>query len=273
MPSSEKKQIYDKKICGLLATFEKAFLVHADNVGSKQFQEIRIALRPDSVVLMGKNTMMKRSIRAYMEETGDTKWESLLEHLVGNVGLIFTKGDLIETRDVIVANTVPAPARVGALAPCDVSVPAGSTGMDPSQTAFFQILNIATKINKGTVEIVSDVLVVKKGDKVGSSEATLLAKLKICPFEYGLVVVNVFDNGSIYAPKVLDITDADLEQAFAFGVQKVAAVSLACNYPTLAAVPHMVINSYKTVLAVAVATGYTFPLAEKVKEALASLET
>lgn len=58
-------------------------------------------LRGNSVVLMGKNTMMKRSIRIYVEETGDEKWSTLLEQLVGNVGLIFTKGDLSDVREQI----------------------------------------------------------------------------------------------------------------------------------------------------------------------------
>jgi hypothetical protein len=34
---------------------------------------------------------------------------------------------------------VGAPARVGLLAPNDVFIPAGGTGMDPSQTSFFQV--------------------------------------------------------------------------------------------------------------------------------------
>ena len=48
----------------------------------------------ESVVLMGKNTMMKRSIRLFCERTGNEEWPGLVESLVGNVGLIFTKGDL-----------------------------------------------------------------------------------------------------------------------------------------------------------------------------------
>ena len=43
---------------------------------------------------MGKNTMMKRSIRLFCERTGNEEWPGLVESLVGNVGLIFTKGDL-----------------------------------------------------------------------------------------------------------------------------------------------------------------------------------
>ena len=70
-------------------------------------------------------------------------------------------------------------------------VPAGSTGMDPSQTSFFQALGIATKINKGTIEIVADVHLIKAGEKVGASQATLLAKLGVRPFKYGLQLLKV----------------------------------------------------------------------------------
>jgi large subunit ribosomal protein LP0 len=64
------------------------------------------------------------------------------------------------------------------------------------------VLNIPTKINKGSVEITADVHLIKTGDKVGASEATLLSKLGIKPFSYGLVILQVYDNGSLYDPKV-----------------------------------------------------------------------
>ncbi|CAI9767533.1 unnamed protein product [Fraxinus pennsylvanica] len=163
---------------------------------------------------------------------------------------------------------VGAPARVGLVTPVDVVVPPSNTGLDPSQTSFFQVLNIPTKINKGTVEIITPVELIKKGDKVGSSEAALLAKFGIRPFSYGLVVISVYDNGSVFSPEVLDLTEDDLIEKFALGVYMVTSLSLAISYPTLAAAPHMFINAYKNVLAVAVEIDYSFPLADKVKEYL-----
>lgn len=132
-----------------------------------------------------------------------------------------------------------------------------------------QVLNIPTKINKGTVEIITPVELIKKGDKVGSSEAALLSKLGIRPFSYGLVVLSAYDNGSVFSPEVLDLTDDDLVDKFAQGVSMISSLSLAISYPTLAAAPHMFINGYKNALAVAVETDYSFPLADKVKEYLA----
>ncbi|EFJ38349.1 hypothetical protein SELMODRAFT_437282 [Selaginella moellendorffii] len=264
----EKKEIYDRKMVDLLENYTKALICAADNVGSTQLQQIRRGLRPESVVLMGKNTLMKRTIRTYAERSGNMAVLSLMPLLVGNVGLIFTKGDLKEVREEVAKYKVGAPARVGLVAPIDVTIPPGSTGLDPSQTSFFQVLNIPTKINKGTVEIVSSVELIKKGEKVGSSEAALLAKLGIRPFSYGLVVQMVYDDGSVFDPAVLDLTEDDLVGRFATGVSAVAALSLAIGYPTLAAATHYFLNSYKNVLAVALATDYSYPHAETAKEYL-----
>ena len=114
-----------------------------------------------------------------------------------------------------------APARAGIIAPLNVVVPAGSTGMGPEKTSFFQALNINTKIVKGCIEIISDVNLIKIGDKVGPSEATLLNMLNISPFSYGLTVEMVYDNGCMYEPKVLDISNAIVLQKFFEGASKV----------------------------------------------------
>ncbi|XP_021854292.2 60S acidic ribosomal protein P0 [Spinacia oleracea] len=265
---AEKKIAYDQKLCQLLDEYSQVLIASADNVGSNQLQGIRSGLRGDSVVLMGKNTMMKRSIRLHAEKTGNDNLRKLEQLLVGNVGLIFTKGDLKEVREEIAKYKVGAPARVGLVAPIDVVVPPGNTGLDPSQTSFFQVLNIPTKINKGTVEIITAVELIKKGEKVGSSEAALLAKLGIRPFSYGLNIQSVYDDGSVFSPEVLDLTEDDLLLRFATGVSMVTSLSLAISYPTLAAAPHMFINGYKNVLAIAIACDYDFPQAEKVKEYL-----
>ena len=83
--------------------------------------------------------MMKRSIRLYCEQTGNEEWGVVIQKMVGNVGFVFTKRELTELQEEIGKYKVGAPARVGAVAPKDVIVPAGGTGMDPSQTSFFQV--------------------------------------------------------------------------------------------------------------------------------------
>ncbi|XP_074364861.1 large ribosomal subunit protein uL10z-like [Apium graveolens] len=265
---TEKKIAYDEKLCKMLDTYNQILVVGVDNVGSNQLQGIRAGLRGDSVILMGKNTMMKRSIRVHAEKTGNASILSLIPLLVGNVGLIFTKGDLKEVKDEIAKYKVGAPARVGLVAQIDVVVPPGNTGLDPSQTSFFQVLNIPTKINKGTVEITTNVDLIKKGDKVGSSEAALLSKLGLRPFSYGLIVKSAYDNGSVLSPEILELTEDDVALKFADALANVAALALSLSYPSIAAAPSMFINAYKNVLALSLATDYTYKQAEKVKEFL-----
>ena len=68
----------------------------------------------------------------------------------------------------------------------------------------------------------------------------------------------------MFSPKVLDIKPEDLLRRFTEGVAQVAAISLQIGYPTVASVPHSVVNGFKRLLAVAVATDITFPEAEQV---------
>ena len=254
----------------MMDTYTKCFIVQADNVGSKQFMDIRAAIRGNSKVIMGKNTMVRRCIRSYVERPGNDQWAGIVDHINGNVGLVFTTGDLSTVKDTIAEFKVGAPAKVGTVAPINVSIPAGNTGMDPSQTSFFQVLNIPTKITKGTIEITADIQVVTAGEKVGASEATLLSKLGIKPFSYGLKVQTVYEDGSIYDAKVLDITDDDLAAHVASGVTRIAALCRATGTPSIAAAPHAIVDGYKNVLALAIGTEYSFPLADKVKDAIAN---
>lgn len=239
------------------------FLVNVDNVGSNQMHQIRVSLRGKGIVLMGKNTMVRRALRTILAE--NPQFERLLPHVKGNIGFVFTSGDLKEIREIIVANVVAAPARAGAYAPKDVFVPAGNTGMEPGKTSFFQALNIPTKIARGTIEIVSDIKVVTAGTRVGPSEATLLNMLNISPFTYGMTVVQIFDQGNVFAPSVLDVDEQELIDRFLSGIKTIAAISLALNYPTIVSVSHTLVNAYKNLISIALATEYTFEGAEKVR--------
>jgi len=169
-----RKQGYFARLIKLLDENPKIFIVGADNVGSSQLQKVRLALRGKGIVLMGKNTMIRKAIRGHSEN--NKALEALLPHVKGNVGFVFVKEDLAYVRKIINDNKIAAPAKAGTIAPCDVIVPAGNTGMEPTQTSFLQALNIPSKITRGQVEIINDVHLIKEGAKVGTSEATLLAK-------------------------------------------------------------------------------------------------
>ncbi|KAK9465283.1 ribosomal protein L10-domain-containing protein [Lipomyces arxii] len=264
----EKKAEYFVKLRALLEEYKSIFIVGVDNVSSQQMHEIRKSLRGEGVILMGKNTMVRRAIRGFLSDFPE--FERILPHVRGNVGFVFTNSELKEIRDKITSNKVAAPARAGAVAPKDVWIPAGNTGMEPGKTSFFQALGVPTKIARGTIEITSDVQVVAAGTRVGASEATLLNMLNISPFTYGMAVLQVYDQGQAFAPEVLDVEEEFLLKSFSSAVATITAISLALNYPTLPSVIHYLINNYKNVLAISIATDYTFPGSEAIKDRIAN---
>lgn len=216
---------------------------------------------------MGKNTMMRKAIKGLYEK--NPALERLMPYIAGNIGFVFTKEDLSEIRDILESNQKEAPAKAGALAPVNVFIEKVNTGLGPEKTSFFQALSIPTKITKGTIEILSDIHLIKKGERVGASESTLLGMLKIYPFSYGLVCQTVFDDGSIYEPSILDIKPEDLVAHFCAGIANVAAVSLEIGYPTVASVPHSVINGFKNVAAVCLEADIDIKEIQTIKEYLA----
>jgi len=223
-------------------------------------------MRGKAVLLMGKNTMIRKAMRDHLEKTPSL--EALLPYVKGNIGLVFTNGDLADVRTKLTELKVQASAKAGSIAPIDVVVPAGNTNMEPTKTSFFQALSIPTKINRGTIEIINDIHLLSIGQKVSLSQAALLQMLGIRPFQYGLKVLTVYDTGAVYPAAVLDLTDDDILKKFFRGVNNVAALSLQIGYPTVVSVPHSVMNGYKNLLAVSVATDYTFPGSEKIKQLL-----
>ncbi|KAL3482867.1 ribosomal protein L10-domain-containing protein [Aspergillus germanicus] len=265
---SASKAAYFEKLKTLLDDYKTVFIVGVDNVSSQQMHEIRIALRGEGVVLMGKNTMVRRALKGFIND--NPEYERLLPFVKGNVGFIFTNGDLKKTKETILANRVAAPARAGAIAPLDVWIPAGNTGMEPGKTSFFQALGVPTKIARGTIEITTDLKLVEAGAKVGPSEATLLNMLNISPFTYGMTISQVYDNGQTFPASVLDIEEKQLLDAFSSAINAITTISLAVNYPTLPSVIHSVVNSYKNVLSVAVETDYSWPEIEDLKDRIAN---
>jgi len=260
------KAKYTMRLTQYLDEYPKVFIVGADNLGSRQMQKIRVSLRGHAVIMMGKNTMMRKTIRGQVSRNANL--EKLLPHVYENVGFVFTKEDLSSIRDKLLENKVAAPARAGAVAPVDVTIPAQVTGLGPEKTSFFQALQIPTKITRGTIEIINDVHLIKVGDKVGASEAALLNMLNISPFSYGLIIRQVYDAGSCFEPSILDIKPADLRAKFSQGIQRLAAFSLGINYPNQASAPHLILGGFKRLLALAADTDVEFEQAKTLKEFL-----
>ena len=265
--SRARKELYFNKLKGFLETYSKAFLITIDNIGASHIQQLRKEFRGKAEILMGKNTMIRKCMKQCVEE-GNTKIEPFIEKINGNVGIVFTNGNLSALKSVVTATRKPAPAKAGIIAPSDVVLPAGPTGLEPTATVFLQALNIQSKIVRGQVELTVPVHLIVKGEKVKAGAAALLQKLGMTPFEYGIDLTTVYDNGFVYNAELLELTDADVLAKFSQGITRIAALGMQIGYPTIATVPHTIAKAYKNLLAIGVETEYSFGPVDELKEML-----
>lgn len=265
----QRKLDYATKLRGLLDEYDTCLVVTVTNVGSSQIAQMRKDFRGTARFLFGKNTLMRKVVRDYMKDTGRMELMPLLNLIRGNSGLCFTKGNVRDLRKEVISRKVQCPAKAGTLAPCDVFVPPGPTGMEPTQTAMFQTMNIPTRINRGQIDIVDEVHLIKEGMKVGASEAQLLVSLNIKPFYYGVKVLSIYEKGQAIDAAVLDLDDDDIANAFYVGLRNIAALCFKLNYPSITCVPHSLLNGYKKVLSLGLKLNtYTFSELETIKEIL-----
>jgi len=272
-----RKVNFRKKLEAFMQKYSSILIINIDNVSSNQLNLCRVALRSQNAeILMGKNTVVRSFLREKAEQY--PKFAKLLEADSGkllkfNIGFVFTNNkDLGKVSDVITAAKVPAPAKVGTIAPMPVVIPPGVTPLEPGQTAFFQALNIATKITRGAIEIISKVDLLQKGDKVTASAVALLGKLNLKPFFYGITVLKVYEDGIIYGTDVLSIDKSQLYTSFVAGIKQLTALARGANYLTVSTLPYVLRHYHNKLIYLCMGIDYSFPAADAYKPQPAAAE-
>jgi large subunit ribosomal protein LP0 len=259
--------------------YSKCVVVGINNVTSQQLHNIRAALRVgDSELLVGKKSVLRHACGDESLKGQEKITDYILRSIQAikdrkeNVAFIFTNADLLDIKKITEDHRKNAPARVGAISPIEVVVPAFNTGCPPDDTKFFQAIGLQTKIVKGTVEITQEKKVLEPGQKVDSSCSALLLKLKIFPFYYGLTLEYIYDDGEEYDASILAIEPEDFADTTESVVAQLTAISLGAGIPNELSWPHLVTNGFKDMLAVSLATDYSFDAfnGKQLKEDIAS---
>jgi len=270
-----KKRRIINTIYEAFTKYKQCLVVKLEHVSSNQIQQARVSLRQakKGFMVVGKNTVIKKAIALRSKEPTEDEQDFDLRKplytevsnldkvsglLKGKIGLIFSDSPIFDLKPLIESNRKPAAAKVGMVAPLDVTIPPGPTGMDPSQISFFHALNMSTKIQKGQIEISKEFKVCTAGKKVENSAAVLLQKLSIKPFAYGMEILWVWDNGTLLAPEIFNMNPADILNKFRSVASKMAAISLQIGQPNQLSLPHMVVNTFKNIAAIALQTGLKF---------------
>jgi len=220
----------EETVASLAERIKKArVLALADIRGlpDRQFQAVRKKLRGKAEFIVTKNTLITLALKEAK------KGEELLSHLTAPTALMLTEMNPFELYKNIKKSKGKAAAKPGQIAPYDIVVPEGETTLPPGPVlSELKQGGINAQIKGGKVVVAKDSVVAKAGEKITDAAAKALQKLGITPFEVGMNVVAVLENGLVYGKDVLDIDEekflAELRDAHAGALN----LSVKIAYPT-----------------------------------------
>ncbi|MBR9689412.1 MAG: 50S ribosomal protein L10 [Candidatus Altiarchaeota archaeon] len=206
------------KLAGSKGTGKTLALANIGRLPSRQVQEVRKSLRGTTTVQSIKRSLLKRAL----EEAG----VELGEFIADKPLLIISDLDAFELFRIIKSQRGMVAAKPGMISPIEVIVKEGGTGLPPGPAiGDLQNAGIPSKIEKGQIKVIKDHVILKVGDKVTPVIANALGKLDMKPFELGLEVEAIVEDGMVFRKEILDV---DLDELIAkFGTAAAHALSLA----------------------------------------------
>ncbi|WP_123623762.1 50S ribosomal protein L10 [Halorubrum sp. CSM-61] len=224
------KQEEVDELVEFIRSFNSVGIVGVAGIPSRQLQAMRRELHGSADVRMSRNTLTVRAL----EEVNDGV-EELTQYVSGQVALIGTNDNPFGLFKQLEASKTPAPINAGEVAPNDVVIPEGDTGVDPGPfVGELQTVGAAARIQDGSIMVTEDSKVLSEGEVVDDDLANVLTELGIEPKEVGLDLKGVYSDGVLFEPDELEIDvdeyEADIRSAAA------AARNLSVNaaYPTAA---------------------------------------
>jgi large subunit ribosomal protein L10 len=207
-------------------------LVDMMEVPAVQLQEIRDNIRDLMTLRMSRNTLIKRAIEELAEEANDPKFAKLAECLEKGAAIVITDMNPFKLYKTLEDGKAPAPIKAGAIAPNDIVVEKGSTGMPPGPfLGELKSAGLPAVIDKGKIAIRDDTVIVKEGEVVSPKVAVVLSALGIKPTTVGLDLLAAYEDGIVYTSDVLKID----EDEFVQNIQ--SAFTSAFNLSVNAAIP------------------------------------
>ena len=222
-------------IVEFLESYSSIGVVDITGIPSKQLQDMRRELHGTAALRVSRNTLIERAL----DDVGDGI-EDLAEHVEGQVGLIGTNDNPFGLYQQLEASKTPAPINAGEVAPNDIVIPEGDTGVDPGPfVGELQTVGANARIDGGSIKVVEDSTVLSADEEVSADLANVLTELGIEPKEVGLDLRGVFSEGVLFSPEELDIDIEEYVTDLKAASSAARNLSLNAEYPTAQTAPSM----------------------------------
>ncbi|MFB6101118.1 MAG: 50S ribosomal protein L10 [Haloplanus sp.] len=222
------KQEEVDELVDFIESYASVGIVGVAGIPSRQLQNMRRDLHGSAEVRMSRNTLVRRAL-----DEVDEGYEQLSDFVSGQVALIGTNDNPFGLYQQLEASKTPAPINAGEVAPNDIVIPEGDTGIDPGPfVGELQQVGAEARIMEGSIKVTADSTVLEAGEEVSDELANVLGELGIEPKEVGLDLRSVYSEGVLFEPEELaiDVDEyrADVESAAA-GARN---LSVNASYPT-----------------------------------------
>ena len=249
------KQDEVDELTDFIERYASVGIVGVEGIPSRQLQSMRRELHGSAEVRMSRNTLVVRALEAVNDGV-----EQLTEHVAGQVALIGTNDNPFALFQQLEASKTPAPISAGEVAPNDIVIPEGDTGVDPGPfVGELQQIGADARIEEGSIQVLSDSTVLSAGETVDADLENVLSELGIEPKEVGLDLKSVYSEGVLFPPEELEI-DVDEYRA---DIQSAAAaarnLSVNAGYPTTQTAPTLIAKATGEAKSVALAAAVESP--------------
>ena len=233
IPEWKREEVDD--LVGFLERYESIGVVDVTGIPSRQLQDMRRELHGTAALRVSRNTLMVHAL-----EEVDEGLEELTQYVEGQVGLIGTNDNPFGLYRQLEESKTPAPINAGEVAPNDIVIPEGDTGVDPGPfVGDLQQVGANARIEGGSIQVVEDSTVLEAGEEVSQDLANVLSELGIEPKEVGLDLRGVHSDGVLFSPEELDIDVADYRSDIESAAAAGRNLSVNAEYPTAATAPSM----------------------------------
>ncbi|MHA2296957.1 MAG: 50S ribosomal protein L10 [Candidatus Hodarchaeales archaeon] len=252
----KKKSSDIEEIIEYINSYDAIGITNLDGITSSAIQGIRRILYKDfdkTVIKVSKNTL-KRIAFSKAKKKGLDKLEKELD---GSCGLVFSNANPFKLQRFLGENQVEAPAKPGMTATREVVIPAGPTDLNPGPViGELNSIGARASVQKGKINIMNDATVLKEGDIVTETHASVLNRLRIKPFKIGLSIQVALENGELIKSKDLVVDEEKIMGELFLGYQNALSLSMYTGYPTKETIEQLLQKAYREAMNLSVEKGF-----------------
>jgi large subunit ribosomal protein L10 len=226
IPQWKREEVDD--IVSLIESYDSVGVVDIAGIPSRQLQAMRRDLHGTAELRVSRNTLVVRAL-----EEVDDGLEALTGDVSGQVGLVATDTNPFALYQQLEASKTPAPINAGEVAPNDIVIPEGDTGIDPGPfVGDLQSVGASARIDDGSIQVLEDSTVLEAGGEVSAELANVLSELGIEPKEVGLDLRSVFSDGVVFGPDELELDVDEYRRDIETAAARGRNLSINAAYPT-----------------------------------------